>query len=255
MTKFNLKSEEQIRIMAEGGKKLSWIRNHLISKIKPGIKTIELENLAQKEILKAGGEPSFKTVKGYNWATCVSINDEVVHGIPGERIIQEGDVIGIDIGLLYKGFHTDTAWTVLVKSEKLKVKSETERFLRVGEKTLEEAIRIVKPGGRIGQISQVIEQNIKKAGYSPVKVLTGHGVGRELHEEPPIPQFLQGRIDLTPEILPGMTLAIEVIYNLGTSEVVLKSDGWTIVTEDGKISGTFEKTIAVSQNGVIILTP
>jgi len=255
MTGINLKTEKEIAIMAEGGKKLSRIRNFLISQIKPGIKTIELENLAQEEIFKAGGEPSFKTVKGYNWATCVSVNDEVVHGIPGARVIQEGDIVGLDVGLLYKGFHTDTAWTIFVKSEKLEAEKEIERFLKVGQETLEQAIRIVSPGGRIGQISQVIEQNIRKAGYSPVKVLTGHGVGRNLHEEPAIPQFLDGKIEDTPEIVPGMTLAIEVIYNLGTADVLLKNDGWTIISQDGKISATFEKTIAVLPNGVVVLTP
>jgi len=255
MTGINLKTEEEIAIMAEGGEKLSRIRNFLISQIKPGIKTIELENLAKEEIFKAGGEPSFKTVKDYNWAICVSVNDEVVHGIPGERVIQEGDIVGLDIGLLYKGFHTDTAWTIVVQSSECKAQSKVERFLGVGEETLEKAIRVVKPGGRIGQISRVIEQNIKKAGYSPVKSLTGHGVGRNLHEEPAIPQFLSGKIENTPKVVPGMTLAIEVIYNLGTAEVLLKNDGWTIISQDGKISATFEKTIAVLPNGVVVLTP
>lgn len=255
MINLSLKTEKEIRLMAEGGKKLSWIRDLLISEAKPGIRTIELNQLVEEGIRKAGGKPSFKTVKGYKHAICISLNEEVVHGIPGKRVIKEGDLVKIDIGILYKGFHTDTAWTVLVQSQKSKVKNEVERFLKVGEETLKKAIMAVRPGGRIGQISEVIENNIAKAGYSPVKVLTGHGVGRQLHEEPAVPQILIGEIEDTQKILPGMTLAIEIIYNQGTPEVFMKQDGWTIVTKDGKISATFEKTIAVLSNGVIILTP
>lgn len=259
----SLKTEREIQLMIEGGRKLSEIRNLLISQTKPGIKTIELNQLGEKEILKVGGKPSFKTVKGYKHAICVSINEEVVHGIPGKKKIKEGDVVGIDVGMIYGGLHTDTAWTIQVKSEKFnpstslrtRVQSETEKFLKVGEETLAKAIEVAKVGNRIGHISKIIEENIKKAGYSPVKVLTGHGVGKSLHEEPAIPQVFLGKVEDTPKIVPGMTLAIEVIYNLGTAEVFMKRDGWTIATQDGKISATFERTIAVSNNGVIILTP
>lgn len=251
----SLKTEREIQLMIEGGRKLSEIRNLLISQTKPGIKTIELNQLGEKEILKAGGKPSFKTVKGYKHAICVSINEEVVHGIPGKKKIKEGDVVGIDVGMIYGELHTDTAWTVAVGSGKCEVGSEIKRFLKVGEETLAKAIEVAKAGNRIGHISKVIEENIKKAGYSPVKVLTGHGVGKSLHEEPAIPQVFLGKVEDTPKIVPGMTLAIEVIYNLGTAEVFMKRDGWTIATQDGKISATFERTIAVSNNGVIILTP
>ncbi len=259
MVRGSLKTEREVQLMIEGGRKLAEIRNLLVAKARPGIKTIELNQLGEKEILKAGGKPSFKTVNGYKHAICVSINEEVVHGIPGNKKIKEGDVVGIDVGMIYGGLHTDTAWTVLIRNKKLNIKNKKEdeviRFLKTGEKTLEKAIKVVKPGGRIGQISQVIEENVKKAGYSPVKVLTGHGVGKSLHEEPAIPQVFLGKIENTPKIVPGMTLAIEVIYNLGTAEVLMKKDGWTIATQDGKISATFEKTIAVRNNGVFILTP
>lgn len=255
MDKFSLKSEKEIKLMAEGGRRLSWIRNLLLRKIKPGVKTIEIERLAEKLIYKAGGRPSFKTVKNYQYAICICFNEEVVHGLPGQRVIQEGEVVGIDIGMIYKGFHTDTAWTILVGSEANETGDKIEGFLKVGEETLEKVIERIKVKSRIGHISQMIQGNIQKAGFSPVEVLTGHGVGRKLHEEPAIPQVLIGKIEDTPEIVPGMTLAIEIIYNMGSPEVVLKKDGWTIVTKDGKISAAFEKSIAVLKNGILVLTP
>jgi len=252
MEEISLKTPAQIALMVKGGKKLAQIRDLLVSKVKPGVKTIELDQLAEAEILTFGGQPSFKTVRDYKYTTCISINDEVVHGIPSARAIQLGDVVKIDLGMIFGSLHTDTTETVQVKSQK---EMEIEKFLLVGEKTLKEAIKMAKAGNRIGQISQVIEENITQAGYSPVRVLTGHGVGKCLHEEPAIPQILQGRIEDTPEIVPGMTLAIEVIYNQGSSEIVLRKDGWTIATADGKISATFEKSIAVEKDGTFVLTP
>lgn len=255
MERITLKTEEEIGLMVKGGKKLGEIRELLLREAKPGVKTIDLDKLAEEKILTFGGQPSFKTVKDYRFTTCISINEEVVHGLPSKRVIREGDVVGIDLGMIYGGLHVDTAWTVLVKNIKYQKEDETEKFLKVGEETLAKAIEVAKAGNRIGHISKVILENIKKAGYSPVKVLTGHGVGKYLHEDPAIPQFLAGRMEETPEILSGMTLAIEVIYNLGTAEVVLKKDGWTIAAADGKISATFEKSIAVRDNGVLVLTP
>lgn len=259
MDQITLKTEREIALMAKSGRKLAQIRELLVKKAKPGVRTITLDRLAEKEILAFGGLPSFKTVRGYRFTTCISINDEVVHGLPSERQIKFGDVVGIDLGMIYQGWHTDTAWTVLVGDRGSVTSDQREKqvknFLKVGEETLGKAIKEVKLGKRIGHISQIIESNIKQAGYSPVKILTGHGVGKVLHEDPPIPQFLDSDVRQTPEIIPGMTLAIEVIYNLGTAEVAQKNDGWTIVTADGKISATFEKTIAVSDSGVLVLTP
>ncbi len=255
MSGIDFKTREEIGLMIEGGSKLSAIREMILSSCQPGVKTIDLDRLAEKEIFKNGGEPSFKTVKDYPYTICASVNEEVVHGLPSKREIQENDVIKIDIGMIYKGFHTDTARTIQIKGQRSKINREVDLFLKAGEKTLDKAIEATGPRGRIGQISQTIQKNIEGAGYSVVRVLTGHGVGKKLHEEPAIPQFLTGRVNQTPEICPGTTLAIEVIYNQGSSEVVLKDDGWTIVTADGKISATFEKTIAVLENGVVVLTP
>jgi methionyl aminopeptidase len=250
-----LKTEEDIAWMAKGGKRLAQIRDLLIKKAQPGVRTIDLDYLAEKEILAFGGFPSFKTVKNYRFTICTSINEEVVHGIPSGRRLREGDVVGIDLGMVWQGWHTDTAWTVVVTGPKAQISQEVEKFLRTGQQALAEAIRITKVGSRIGYISQVIQKTIEGAGYSPVKILTGHGVGRNLHEDPAIPQILLGKIGKTAKIIPGMTLAIEVIYNQGIAEVFQKDDGWTIVTADGKISATFEKTIAVRDSGVLVLTP
>jgi len=256
MDKISLKTKEQIALMVKGGNELSRIRDLLVSEVKPGVRTIELDRLAESRILAFGGKPSFKTVRDYRYATCISVNDEVVHGIPSQRVIKEGDVVKVDLGMIYSGLHTDTTWTVLVHNKESRIKNlEVEKFLKIGEETLAGAIKITKPGGRIGKISQIIEAKIKSAGYFPVEILTGHGVGLSLHEDPVIPQVLLGKVEETPEIVPGMTLAIEVIYNLGTKEVLLKKDSWTIASVDGKISATFEKSIAVEKNGSIVLTP
>ncbi|MFZ5365671.1 MAG: type I methionyl aminopeptidase [Patescibacteria group bacterium] len=250
-----LKSKKEIEIMVEGGKRLRQVLEHVLKNLKPGITTLQLDKQAEEKILAFGGKPSFKMVPGYAWATCITVNEEVVHGIPGERKIKEGDVVGVDMGMYYKGFHTDMAETIKIKNEKLKIKNEeTERFLETGRKALEEAIKMAKAGNYLGQISKTIEGEIKKAGFSPVRALTGHGIGRILHEEPQIPCFLEGRVEKTPKLKKGMTLAIEVIYNLGLPEVVLTSDGWTIKTKDGKISGLFEETVAVTANDPLVLT-
>jgi len=251
----SLKSASEIAVMRENGATLAAILETLCREVRPGRTTAYYDRLAEELIVAAGGRPAFKGYHGYPATINASINEEVVHGIPGERVIKEGDVVGIDVGLIYKGFHTDTAWTILVQSAKRKAQKEIEKFLKVGEETLKKVIEMARPGNRIGKISQAIQENIEGAGYSVVRVLTGHGVGRQLHEEPPIPQFFDGKIEETPEILPGMTLAIEIIYNLGMPEVILKKDGWTIVTADGKISGIFEKSIAVQKNGILVLTP
>jgi methionyl aminopeptidase len=249
-----IKSKREIEIMSEGGKILRKILNTILENLKPGVTTLALDQLAEKKILEFGGRPSFKMVPGYRWSTCITLNDEVVHGIPGDRKISDGDVVGVDIGIYYQGFHTDMAETVLVGGQKSQKRNEKSKFLEVGRKALEKAIAKAKPGNYLGEISKTIEENIKKAGFSPVYSLTGHGIGRKLHEEPQIPCFLEGEIENTPLLKKGMTLAIEVIYNLGSPEVVLSCDGWTIKTKDGKISALFEETVAIVDSGFLVLT-
>lgn len=240
--------------MAEGGKKLGEIRKRIAQMVRPGVKTIELDKAAEEMINEAGGKPSFKMVPGYHWTTCINLNDVVVHGIPDNGLIKAGDKVGIDMGMLYKGFHTDTATTVKVKSKSEK-DAETEFFLDIGKKALNKAIEQVRPGKRVMDISEAMQKTVEGAGYTVVTALTGHGIGRNLHEAPPIPCFKLGRYEDSILLTPGMAVAIEVMYNMGTADVAYKNDdGWTIVTADGKISGLFEHTVAVTKSGPVILT-
>ncbi len=253
MPKVNLKTPEEIALAAEGGEILGRIIVSVLKRIRPGLNTLEINDWIEEKIIQNKAKPSFKFVPGYHWAACIGVNNEVVHSIPRkDRIIKEGDLLKIDAGVLWKGFHTDASWTVLVGNSK--IKNQKSKFLEVGKEALKRAIEAARPGNRIGNISLVIQQTIEKAGYRPVKVLTGHGIGHRLHEEPLIPCVLKGSLEKTETLLPGMLLAIEVIYNQGKAEVVMEDDGWTISTKDGKMSGLFEETIAVGENGPLTLT-
>lgn len=248
MPKISIKTDREIAIMAEGGKILHTVKLALVAAAIPGVTGQDLENLAQKLIRVAGAEASFAKVPGYKWATCININDVVVHGIPDSTKLKKGDYVGIDVGVYYQGFHTDTSMSV-------RVGMPDDAFLLAGHKALTNAIKTVKPGRRIADITSAMESAVVEAGYSPVQALTGHGIGHSLHEEPAIPCFTVGRYTSSPKIEPGMVLAIEIMYNAGTAEVAYKNDdGWTVVTADGKISGLFEDTVAVTKTGYTILT-
>lgn len=260
MPRISLKSEQQIALMAEGGEKLGQILTEVLGKVCLGISTLEIDSWIEDRIINVGGEPSFKSVPHYHWSSCVGLNNEVVHSIPTkDKILKEGDLLKIDLGMFWRTFHTDLAWTILVQSSIRqpadKVQSYQREFLNTGERALEEAIKVAVVGKRVGHISQRIQEVIESGGYYPVRVLTGHGIGRQLHEEPLIPGILQEKLVKTPKLVPGMTLAIEIIYGFGSGEVVLEDDGWTVCSKDGKIAGLFEKTIAITHNGPLILTP
>lgn len=227
---------------------MALIRNQLTAAVKPGITTAELDKLADKLISRAGGQASFKMVPGYHWATCMNVNQMVVHGIPNQQKLKADDVLGIDVGLYWRGFHTDTSVTV-------KVNGNSNGFLKVGKKALKKAIDKAKPGNRVADLSRAMQQTVEDARFSVVRALTGHGIGRHLHEEPAVPCFVVGSYSSSPKLIPGMVLAIEIMYNLGTSEVVYQNaDGWTIITADDKISGLFEETVVVTAKGPIVLT-
>jgi methionyl aminopeptidase len=251
-----IKNQQQIEKMREGGKILAQILAEVKKAARVGVKTGDLDKLAESLINKSGGKPSFQMVPGYHWATCMCVNEVVVHGIPDGYKLQIGDILGIDIGIFYQRFHTDMAETVSIVNEGSQDKSEeTDQFLAVGKKAFSQAFSQAKVGNRVGHISEAIGQIIKEAGFSPVEALVGHGVGRELHEPPPIPCLLKGDIKDTPELVSGMTLAVEVIYNQESPEVVYRNDdGWTIQTKDGKLSGLYENTIAILEDGPEILT-
>ncbi len=249
------KSKAEIDTMREGGRKLGIILNELLNVAQPGITLKALDKHADEMIQESGGTASFKTVQGYQWATCLCVNDVVVHGIPTEYILQSGDILTIDVGILYKGFHTDTAWTKIVHSSGSTVDSQVKKFLSTGQEALKRAIEQAKVGNRIGHISQAIQQTIEGAGYSIVKTLVGHGVGRELHEEPQIPGAIKIPIIETRELIEGMTIAIEVIYAMGSGVVVYDNDdGWSIATRDGSLSSVFEHTVAITSRGPYVLT-
>lgn len=255
-----LKTREEIELMKVGGKILSEVLSQVVDNIKPGVSEKELDKLAEKLIIEKGGEPGFKKVKGYKHTICASTNSVVVHGIPTDYKLKAGDVVGIDCGVYYKGLHTDMSDTIKVQNQKSEVRSSNEekidKFLEVGKRALSEAIKIARAGNRVGDISKTIQDIVEKEnGYSVVRTLVGHGVGRDLHEEPEIPGFLTGDIDKTPLLKEGMTIAVEVIYNMGGHRVKLSKDGWTIKTEDNSISGVFEKTVAVTTDLPLILTP
>jgi methionyl aminopeptidase len=252
-----LKTEKEIEIMRIGGKILAEVLGEVIKNVKIGTSELELDQLAEKLILKKGGEPGFKKVEGYRHTICISTNDVVVHGIPTNYRLKEGDKVGIDCGVYYKGFHTDMAQTTKVKSEKSKVKNfdAVDKFLETGEKAMWEGIKAAQLDKRVGDISKAIQEIVESQGYSVVRNLIGHGVGKELHEDPEVPGFLSGSILKTPLLEKGMTIAIEVIYNMGKSEVIYSNnDGWTIKTKDGSLSGLFERTIAITRKGPVILT-
>jgi len=248
MGKITIKTENEIVVMTEGGKILASVKNQLKNMVKVGATALDIENMAVKLIREEKAEPSFMKVPNYHWATCVNINQGIVHGIPKKEIIfKSGDVVSIDVGVYYKGFHTDTSVTVAIDPDK-----EIQKFLDCGKMALKKAIKICKNGNYIEDISHIIEETVKAQEYSPIQALTGHGVGKELHEEPMIPCFVTGANDI--EIKNGMTLAIEVMYALGRPDLVIEKDGWTISMRDDKISALYEETVAVTKHGPIVLT-
>jgi len=248
------KTPEQIKVMQHGGHILAVVLNEVIEAVVPGITELELDVLAEKRIRELGGEPGFMKVAGYHHTTCFSTNDVVVHGIPSKYKLQPGDIVGIDCGVYYKGFHTDMSESKRVE-QKGEKKDDVDKFLEIGKHALNEAVKVAVIGNRIGHISQTIQRIVEKeAGYSVVRSLIGHGVGKELHEEPEVPGYLIGNINRTPKLIDGMTIAVEVIYNMGKPDVVLDHDHWTIRTKDGKLSGLYERTIAITEDGPLMLT-
>lgn len=248
----NIKTKEELAIMREGGKRLSDILEGLLAMSEPGVSLLTIDRRADELIAQADGFPSFKTVKGYTHATCLCVNDEVVHGVPTERLLKEGDILTIDIGLVYQGLHTDTAWTKIIRGQK---EPNKEKFLKTGEEALWKGIEQARAGNRIGHISKAISEIIEGAGYGIVKTLVGHGVGRELHEKPQVPNYATGDIAATPELVEGMTIAIEPIYALGRGDLVYaNTDGWTLATRDGSLAAEFEHTVAITAADPIILT-
>jgi methionyl aminopeptidase len=241
-------SKNEIQILRACGKRLASVVNALKDRLKAGVRSIEIEELTRSLMAKTGGVPSFLNYEGFPAATCISVNDEVVHCAPTNYRFREGDIVGLDVGLKYKGLHTDMAVTVPVG----RVNQKTKKFIGVARRALDEAIEKARPGNKVGDISHAIQKIIERGGYSVVKELSGHGVGKELHEEPTIPNY--GRSGEGEILKEGMVLAIEPIINMGSREVETAVDGWKIKTQDQSLSAHFEHTILIGRKKAEILT-
>lgn len=245
----SIKDQSEINIMRQGGRILAEILAKLVQNCHIGANAFDLEQMAQKLIVQAGAKPSFMGFQGYKYAICVSKNEEVVHGLPlANKIFNDGDIISIDIGINFKGFHTDGAKTIGIG----RIKTEEKKLIEVTQKALQAGINKIKNGIPLGQVSQTIEQLAKQHNFGVFKDLTGHGIGRNLQEEPPIYNF--GNPQDGPILQEGMTLALEPMLTLGSYKIKTLSDNWTVVSRDGQKSAHFEDTVLVLANNAEILT-
>ncbi len=244
-----IKSEDEIELMRKAGYLVSLTHQYLKPFIKPGIPTKKLDDLAEKFIREHDGIPTCKGYEGFPAALCVSVNDEVVHGIPGKRKLKNGDIVTIDMVIGYHGYQGDAAWTYAVGD----ISEEKKYLMKHTEQALYEGIKQVKPGNRIGDISHAVEEYAKKYHLGVVKELVGHGIGMEMHEDPEVPNY--GKEKTGPKLKPGMVICIEPMLNLGSAAVGILDDDWTIVTEDGSPSAHYEHTVLVTNDGYEILTP
>ena len=243
-----IKSQREITLMREAGALLARVHEELRNAIKPGISTYDIDKMGDNMIRKLGCIPSFLNYNGFPASICVSVNEEVVHGIPGSRKLKDGDIVTLDIGACYKGYHGDSAWTYKVG----KVSKEIEYLLEHTEKALYEGLKQVKPGNRIGDIGYAVSEYAKKYNLGVVKELVGHGIGNHVHEDPDVPNY--GKKGTGPLLKEGMCIAIEPMLNLGTARIYMLEDDWTIITADGKPSAHYEHTVAVVDGKAEILT-
>jgi len=244
----SIKSDYEIELLREAGKIVGDTHNYLMSYIKPGISTKELDTLAHDYIIKRGATPSFLNLYGFPGSTCISINEEVVHGIPGNRKLKNGDIVSIDIGACFKGYHGDSAWSYKVGN----VSPKKEQLLKDTEEALMVGLSVIKEGAHVGDIGYAIETFAKQHKLGVVKELVGHGVGSSVHEEPDVPNY--GIKGFGPELKAGMVIAVEPMLNMGSANVYLLEDDWTVITADQLPSAHFEHTVLVTKEGYEILT-
>lgn len=238
-----LKTPDEIAVMAKASRVVAEALAVLKSAVKPGITTDELDRLAESEIRSRGAIPAFKGYRNYPKTLCASVNEQVVHGIPSKRVLKEGDIIGLDLGAIVGGFYGDSAVTVAVG----RIDEKTATLVRITEESLSFAIEQARVGNRLSDISHAVQRHVEAAGYSVVTEFVGHGIGRQLHEEPQVPNY--GKPGQGPRLQAGMVLAIEPMVNMGGSAVRVLDDRWTAVTVDGTLSAHFEHTIAIQPSG------
>ncbi len=243
-----IKSPKEIEGIKEASKILSLTFEHIKDIISEGMRTKDLDKLIDDFITKNKAYPAFKGYRGFPAASCISVNEVVIHGIPDQRVIKEGDIVGVDVGVKHQGFYSDAAYTFGIGS----LSKEAENLLAVTKNTLYNAIEKTETNNRIGDISNAVQKTAENAGFSVVRDFVGHGVGKNLHEDPAIPNF--GQKGVGTRLKSGMTIAIEPMINIGSHKVKISSDGWTVVTEDKSLSAHFEHTVLISENGPEILT-
>ena len=244
----SIKSEEEVELLRIAGEITGSTHNYLKPYIKPGITTLELDKLAEDYILSRGATPSFKGYDGFPGTVCASINNEVVHGIPSGRTLKEGDIITLDIGACFKGYHGDSAWTYAVGE----ISDKKKYLLEHTEKSLFKGLEAIHDGCHVGDIGYAVSKYANEHGLGVVRELVGHGVGTDVHEEPDVPNY--GARGTGPVLKEGMVIAVEPMLNLGSRKVYILEDGWTIITADGKPSAHFEHTVLVTKDGYEILT-
>ena len=244
----NIKSEREIALMRQAGQIVATVLAILVKEVKPGLKTKELDAIAEREIRKLGGIPSFKGYRGFPASLCVSVNDEIVHGIPGDRVLKEGDIVSLDLGAIYQGYQGDAARTVGVGV----VSKKAEALMQATEGALKTGIQMARVQNRLGDISAAVQRYAESRGFSVVREYTGHGIGSQMHEDPLIPNF--GTPGTGPMLKKGMVLAIEPMLNIGDWRTRVSSNKWTVSTIDGSLSAHFENTIVITDGDPEVLT-
>jgi len=243
-----IKAKEELRMLKTSGEILGGVMKKVRDYTRPGITTLEIDALSEELIIKAGAIPAFKGYRGFPATACVSVNEEIVHGIPSERILKSGDIVSLDLGLNYRGYFSDIAVTLALGEVDPKIK----QLILVAKQALAQGIKQARPENSLSDISHSIQEHVEKHGFSVVRQFVGHGIGRQLHEEPEIPNF--GRPGTGPKLKSGMVLAIEPMINMGTWEAEILDNGWTAVTKDRLPSAHFEHTVAITDSGPEILT-
>jgi methionyl aminopeptidase len=244
----SIKSEREIALMRQAGKIVAKVLLILVESVKPGLKTLELDNIAEREIRRLGGIPSFKGYRGYPASVCVSVNDEIVHGIPGDRVLKEGDIVSLDLGAIYQGYQGDAARTVGIGN----ITPQAQALIRATEGAFQSGIKMAKDNNRLGDISAAVQIYAESKGFSVVREYTGHGIGRQMHEDPLVPNF--GNPGTGPVLKKGMTLAIEPMLNAGDWRTRVEKNKWTVCTIDGSLSSHHENTIVITDGEPEIMT-